>query len=55
MARDSGAADGAGFAASSIASVCSGTWTVMMRPAWTRPSETLWRQTVITPVALTRR
>jgi hypothetical protein len=27
----------------------------MMRPAWTRPSETRWRQTVITPVALARR
>jgi hypothetical protein len=40
---------------SSIASVCSETWTVTVRPAWMRPSATGWRQTVITPVALTRR
>jgi hypothetical protein len=40
---------------SSIASVCSDTWTDTVRPAWTRPSETGWRQTVITPVALTVR
>jgi hypothetical protein len=40
---------------SSMASVCSDTWTRTARPAWTRPSETRWRQTVITPVVLTRR
>jgi hypothetical protein len=40
---------------SSIASVCSETWTRTMRPAWTRPSETCCQQTVILPVALTPR
>ena len=40
---------------SSTVSVCSETWTVMMWPACTRPSATFWRQTVILPVALTRR
>jgi|tagenome__1003787_1003787.scaffolds.fasta_scaffold17291916_1 hypothetical protein len=40
---------------SSTASVGSETWTRRMRPAWTQPSATRWRQTVITPAALTRR